>query len=129
MRALEKALARDKVKTYITEMSTLGLVEVTRKRTRESLGRLLCEPCPVCQGKGIVKSVETVCYAIFRDVIRESRLFDSDKFLIIASQLVADRLLDQNAMSLQDLQDFIGKPINIQVDTLYHQQDYDVILM
>ncbi len=129
MRALEKALAKDRVKTFITQMSSLGLVEVTRKRTRESLGRMLCEPCPVCEGKGIVKSTETICYSIFREIIRESHLFEASKYLIIASQVVADRLLDQDAKGLQNLQDFIGKPINIQVDSLYSQQDYDVILM
>ena len=129
MRALEKSLAQDRVKTFITQMSSLGLVEVTRKRTRESLGRMLCEPCPVCQGKGIVKSVETICYSIFREIVRETQLFEANKYLIIASPVIADRLLDESAQSLQELEAFIGKPINVQVDPLYHQQDYDLILM
>lgn len=129
MRALEKSLAHDRVKTFITQMSSLGLVEVTRKRTRDSLSSTLCEPCPVCQGKGIVKSVETICYSIFREIVRETQLFEANKYLIIASQGVADRLLDESAKSLQELEDFIGKPINVQVDPLYHQQDYDLILM
>lgn len=129
MRVLEKALSKDRVKTFITEMSSLGLVEVTRKRTRESLGRMLCEPCSLCKGKGIIKSAETICYTIFRDIIRETHLFEANQYLIIASQIVADRLLDQDAKGLQNLQDFIGKPINVQVDSLYTQQDYDVILM
>jgi ribonuclease G len=129
MRALDKSLAQDRVKTFITQMSSLGLVEVTRKRTRESLGRMLCEPCPVCEGKGIVKSVETICYSIFREIVRETQLFEADKYLIIASQVIADRLLDESAKSLQELEIFIGKPINVQVDPLYHQQDYDLILM
>ena len=128
MRVLEKALSKDRVKTFITEMSSLGLVEVTRKRTRESLGRMLCEPCPLCKGKGIIKSAETICYTIFREIIRETHLFEANQYLIIASQIVADRLLDQDAKGLQNLQDFIGKPINVQVDSLYNQQDYDVIL-
>ena len=110
-------------------MSSLGLVEVTRKRTRESLGRMLCEPCPVCEGKGIIKSVETICYSIFREIVRETQLFEADKYLIIASRVIADRLLDESAKSLQELEIFIGKPINVQVDPLYHQQDYDLILM
>ena len=129
MRALEKSLAQDRVKTFITQMSSLGLVEVTRKRTRESLGRMLCEPCAVCGGKGIVKSVETICYSIFREIVRETQLFEADKYLIIASQVIADRLLDESAKSLQELEVFIGKPINVQVDPMYHQQDYDLILM
>ena len=129
MRALEKSLTQDRVKTFITQMSSLGLVEVTRKRTRDSLGRMLCEPCPVCQGKGIVKSVETICYSIFREIVRETQLFEANKYLIIASQVIADRLLDESAQSLQELEAFIGKPINVQVDPLYHQQDYDLILM
>ncbi len=129
LRALEKALARDRAKVYVTEMSALGLVEITRKRTRESLERILCEPCPACEGRGVLKTAQTVCYEIFREILREARQFGADKYLVLASQIVVDMLLDEEAPSLVKLQEFIGKPIQLQVEALYNQEQFDVILM
>ncbi|MDA9982249.1 ribonuclease G [Gammaproteobacteria bacterium] len=129
MRALDKALAKDRIKTFVTEMSTLGLVEITRKRTRESLERVLCEPCPVCSGRGVQKTPLTICYDIFREILRESRQFDTEGFIVLASQVVIDMLLDEEATSLADLQEFVGKPIQLQVETMYHQEEYDVVLL
>ena len=126
--ALEDALGKDRVKTNITDMSPLGLVEVTRKRTRESLERTLCESCPVCDGKGSVKTVQTVCYQIFREILREDRSFKAQGYSLIASQQVIDMLLDEEATSLADLQEFINKPINLQVDMHYKQEVYEIIL-
>ncbi|MDH3640261.1 MAG: ribonuclease G [Gammaproteobacteria bacterium] len=128
MRALEKALTRDRIKTFVTEMSTLGLVEITRKRVRESLERTLCEPCPICRGRGILRTPQTVCYEIFREILREARQYDAEEFLVLASQVVVDMLLDEEATGLADLQEFIGKPIHLQVEVLYHQEEYDVVL-
>ncbi len=129
LRALEKTLERDRVKCYVTEMSPLGLVEVTRKRTRESLERLLCEPCPACDGKGLIKTAQTVCYEVFREILREARQFEAKEYLVVASQTVIDLLLDEEAASLVKLQEFIGKPIHLQVEALYQQEQYDVVLM
>jgi ribonuclease G len=129
LRTLEKALARDRVKTHITEMSPLGLVEITRKRTRESLERILCEPCPVCQGSGVLKTPTTVCYEIFREILREARQFGAERYLVLASQVVVDILLDEESASLLKLQEFIGKPIELQVEPQYHQEQFDVVLM
>ncbi len=129
LRALEKALARDRSKVYITEMSPLGLVEVTRKRTRESLEHVLCEPCPACKGRGVMKTPQTVCYEIFREILRESRQFEAGKFLVIAAQVVIDLLLDEESAGLLMLQEFIGKSVQLQVDTLYTQEQFDVVLM
>ncbi|HLQ25267.1 MAG TPA: ribonuclease G [Acidiferrobacterales bacterium] len=129
LRALEKALARDRTKLYVTEMSLLGLVEITRKRTRESLERILCAPCPVCDGRGVLKTAETVCYEIFREILREARQFGADKYLVLASQVVVDMLLDEEAPSLVKLQEFIGRPIQLQVEALYNQEQFDVILV
>ena len=128
MRALDKALSRDRIKTFVTEMSSLGLVEITRKRVRESLERTLCEPCPVCQGRGILRTPQTVCYEIFREILREARQYDAEEFLVLGSQVVVDLLLDEEATGLADLQEFIGKPIHLQVEALYHQEEYDVVL-
>ncbi len=129
LRTLEKALARDRVKTHITEMSPLGLVEITRKRTRESLEHILCEPCPVCKGSGALKTATTVCYEIFREILREARQFGAARYLVLASQPVVDMLLDEESMSLLKLQEFIGKPIQLQVEPQYHQEQFDVVLM
>ncbi|MDH3692985.1 MAG: ribonuclease G [Gammaproteobacteria bacterium] len=130
MRALEKALAKDRTKTFIsdTDMSNLGLVEITRKRTRESLKHMLTEQCRICGGRGVQKTAQTVCYEIFREILREARQFDANEFVVLASQVVVDLLLEDESSSLADLQDFIGKPIRLQVETMYHQELYDVVL-
>jgi len=129
LRSLEKALDKDHVKCHISQVSSLGLVEMTRKRTRESLEHVLCVPCPVCEGRGTIKSVETVCFEVFREILREARAFDAQKFLVLASQEVVDQLLDEESTSIAALEEFIGKPIKFQVETLYTQEQFDVVLM
>jgi ribonuclease G len=127
--ALEKALEQDRAKSHISEVSELGLVEMTRKRTRESLEHVMCETCPTCEGRASVKTAETVCYEIFRELMREARQFDAQKFLVLASQEVVDLLLDEESTSVAELEEFIGKSINFQVETLYTQEQFDVVLM
>jgi ribonuclease G len=127
LRALEKCLDKDHARTQITEVSTLGLVEMTRKRTRESLEHILCEECPTCGGRASLKTAETACYEIFREILRESRLFDAQQLLVLASQEVVDLLLDEESDSLAELEAFIGKPIKFQVESLYTQEQYDVV--
>jgi ribonuclease G len=102
---------------------------MTRKRTRESLEHVLCGACPTCQGRGSLKTPETVCYEIFRDLLREARQFDVQQYLVLASQEVVDVLLDEEATSLAELEAFIGKPIKLQVEALYTQEQFDVVLM
>jgi ribonuclease G len=129
LRNLEKALDRDHAKTAISSVSELGLVQMTRKRTRESLERTLCETCTTCQGRGTIKSAETVCYEIFREILREARTYENDALLVLASQAVVDRLLDEESGNVADLEEFIGKTIRFQVETLYTQEQYDVVLL
>jgi ribonuclease G len=129
-----KALARDRTRITISGFTQLGLVEMTRKRTRESLAHVLCEPCPTCGGKGEVKTARTVCYAILRDILREARQFGESieklrEFRILASQSVVDLFLEDEAQSLTMLSDFIGKPISMQVEGVYHQEQYDIVLV
>jgi ribonuclease G len=126
---LNKALLRDRTKISVSSFSALGLVEMTRKRTRESLAHILCEVCPACQGKGQVKTARTVCYEILRELLREAKQFNPREFRILASQEVVDMFLEEESQHLAMLGDFIGKPISLQVETLYHQEQYDVILM
>jgi ribonuclease G len=129
LRALEKALARDRSRVHFTEMSPLGLVELTRKRTRESLEHVLCQPCPVCQGRGVLKTPQTVCYEIFREILREARQFGAAEYCVVAAAAVVDLLLDEEATSLLGLQEFIRRPIQLRVEPTYHQEQYDVVLM
>jgi len=126
--ALSSAIAKDRVKVNITDMSPLGLVEITRKRTRESLEHLMCEPCPACGGRGMIKTVQTICYEILREVLREDRQFKARSYTIVASTEVVKLLLDEEASSLADLQDFIQRPISLQVDQHCQQQQYDIAL-
>ena len=126
---LRKAMARDPTRTTISGFSTLGLVEMTRKRTRESLAHILCEPCPTCQGRGQIKTAQTVCYDALREIMREARQFDAREYRIIASQSVIDLFLEDESASLAQLGDFIGKPISLQVETSYSQEQYDIILL
>ncbi len=129
LKALEKSLEKDHAKSTISEVSALGLVEMTRKRTRESLEHILCETCPTCGGRGSLKTPETVCYEIFREILREARQYDAQKLMVLASQEVVDLLLDEESTSLAELEEFIGKPIKFQVETQYTQEQYDVVLM
>jgi ribonuclease G len=129
LRALEKSLIKDHAKSNITEVSSLGLVEMTRKRTRESLEHVMCDVCPTCNGRGSIKSAETVCYEIFREIIREARQFDVSKLLVLASQEVVDLLLDEESASLAELETFIKVPIKFQVEALFTPEQYDVVLM
>lgn len=125
----KKALARDHTRITVNGFSALGLVEMTRKRTRESLAHLLCEPCPTCKGRGEVKTAQTVCYEILREILREARQFNAREYRILGSQQVIDMFLDEESQALAQLSDFIAKPISLQVETAYNQEQYDVILM
>jgi ribonuclease G len=127
--ALERALSGDRAQTHIVSLSPLGLVEMTRKRTRESLEHLLCEPCPTCTGRGFVRTPETVCNEIFREIVRQSRQFASRELLILAHQDVVDRLLDEESATLAELEAQVGRPIRLQVEALYGVDQYDVVLV
>ena len=127
--ALERALAGDRAQTHIVSLSPLGLVEMTRKRTRESLEHLLCQPCPSCSGHGFIRTPETVCNEIFREIVRQSRQFASRELLILAHQDVVDRLLDEESATLGELEAQVGRPIRLQVEALYGADHYDVVLV
>jgi ribonuclease G len=102
---------------------------MTRKRTRESLAHVLCEPCPTCSGRGEVRTARTVCYEILREILREARAFNAREYRILASQKVSDLFLEDESASLAMLSDFIGKPISMQLETSYTQEQFDIVLM
>ena len=126
---LDKALEKDRTRLTVNGFTQLGLVEMTRKRTRESLAHVLCEPCPTCTGRGELKTAQTVCYEILREILREAKQFNAREFRILASQSVIDLFLDEESQSLAQLGDFIGKPISLQVESLYTQEQYDIVLI
>ncbi|MDH5628541.1 MAG: ribonuclease G [Gammaproteobacteria bacterium] len=129
LRALEKALERDHAKTHISEVSSLGLVQMTRKRNSESLEHILCEACPTCDSKGSVKTSQTICYEIFRELYRSSKAYEAQQYLVLANQEVVDRMLDEEASYLAEVEAMIDKPVRFQVERMYTQEQYDVVLM
>jgi ribonuclease G len=129
MEALDLALANDPARTQISHVSPLGLVEMTRKRTRESLERILCDPCPACHGRGHVKSAETVCYEIFREILRQHRQFPFGELVVLATDDVVEMLLDEESGSLAELEDLTGRPIRLQAQVMNSNDAFDVVPM
>ena len=124
-----RALARDRTRMSVSGFTALGLVEMTRKRTRESLAHVLCQPCPSCDGRGEVKTSHTVCYEILREILREARAFNAREYRVLASQPVIDLFHEEESASVAMLSDFIGKPISMQVESSYTQEQFDIVLM
>ena len=129
LHSLEVAMNKDRAKTNIHGFTALGLIEMTRKRTRESLEHVLCGECPVCKGRGSIKTVETICFEIMREIVRVNRAYDADKFVVYASQVVADALLGEESHMLAELEVFVAKQIKVQTELLYHQDKFDVVMM
>jgi len=129
LHSLDVAMAKDNVKHSISSFSKLGLVEMTRKRTRESLEHILCGECSVCSGRGHLKTVETVCFEILREIVRVNRAYDSDKFIVYASSAVSESLINDEYHHLAELEVFIGKQIKVQTESMYNQEQFDVIMM
>lgn len=129
LQSLEQSLAGDRAKTSISGFSQLGLVEMTRKRTRESLEHVLCGTCPTCLGRGTVKTIETVCFEILREVLRVNRAYDADHFIVYASQAVSEMLTGDESHSLAELEVFMGKSVRVQTEMMYNQEQFDVVLI
>jgi ribonuclease G len=129
LRTLEKSLAKDHAKTTVYDFSPLGLVEMTRKRTVESLQRQLSETCEACGGRGMVRTPETVTYEIFREIVRAVRQFDAERLLVIASPKVVARITEEESTAVAELEEFLGKSIRFQADEQYLQEQYDVVLL
>ncbi len=124
-----KQLARDRTRTTLSGFSALGLVEMTRKRTRESLAHMLCQPCPTCEGRAQVKTPRSVCYDILREILREARQFNPREFRVVASAAVVEMMLDEESVHLAGLSEFIGKPISLSAEPGMNPEQYDIVLM
>ena len=129
LRTLEKSLVRDHARTTVYDFSPLGLVEMTRKRTVDSLERQLSETCPQCSGRGSVKTSETVTYEVFREITRAVRQFDAERLLVIASPKVVARITEEESAAVAELEEFLGKSIRFQADEQYLQEQFDVVLL
>jgi len=129
LRVLNQALARDPARTTVSGISELGLVEMTRKRTTESLEHRLCEPCPHCNGQGWQKSVETVCAEIFREILRAVRQFETGSLMVLAGPGVVDRMLDEYTGPLAELTERLGTSVRFQAEEQYAQDQFDVVLL
>ena len=125
---LEKSITLDRTRITINGFTQLGLVEMTRKRTRESLAHVLCEPCPTCLGQGEIKTIATISYQILRELVRESRQYNPKSLRIIASQKVVDFFHEEESQSIAMAEEFIGKTILLQIEPMYGQQEYDIVL-
>ena len=126
---LNRALARDHTRMSVNGFTQLGLVEMTRKRTRESLAHVLCEPCPTCGGRGQLRTSRTVCYEILRELLREAKQFNAREYRVLASPKVIDLFLDEESSSLAMLSDFIEKPVSLHAESGYTQEQYDIVLL
>ena len=126
---LEHALQRDHARTHISGLSPLGLVEMTRKRSTESLGHLMCEPCPHCKGGGSVKSAETVGLEVFREIMRSGKRREATRLLVMAPPCVVDHVLDEQSDTVAGLEEFIGRPIRFQREEQYTREQFDVVLL
>lgn len=129
LRTLERALDKDHAKTHISEVSSLGLVQMTRKRNRESLEHILCESCPTCDSRGSIKTAQTICYEILRELHRSAKAYEAKTYLVLASQNVVDRMLDEETNHLAELESLINKPVRFQAEPLYTQEQFDVVLI
>ena len=129
LHSLEIATSKDRAKSNIHGFTALGLIEMTRKRTRESLEHVLCDECPVCKGKGSMKTVETICFEVMREIVRVNRAYDADYFVVYAAPNVADALLGEESHMLAELEVFVSKQIKVQTEMLYNQDKFDVVMM
>lgn len=125
--ALTKSMQGDSALGEIAPFSKLGLIEMTRKRTSESLEDLLCEDCVVCHGRGVIKTAETVCCDIFRKIICDAQSCEKDKLMLHVAASVANRLLNEEAQKFSDLQQSVGKTISVHVELSYNQEHFDLI--
>jgi len=129
LNSLDVSMSTDRAKSNIHGFTALGLVEMTRKRTRESLEHVLCGECSACKGRGSIKTVETICFEIMREIVRVNRAYDADKFVVYAAQNVAEALMGEESHMLAELEVFVAKQIKVQTELLYHQDKFDVVMM
>ena len=128
LRRLERSIEGDSMKTRIYGLNDLGLVIWTRERLRECLSDFLRESCTQCRGTVQIKTVETVCYEIFRGAMRDFLAYSAEITTVIADPSVIDLLIDDESDSLADLETFIHRPIRLQVDSSFSQDRYEVVV-
>jgi len=126
---LGRAISHDMTRVTINGFTQLSLVEITRKRTRESLAQILCETCPTCKGRGVVKTAQTVAYEILRELLREARQFKAREMRVLAAPDVINLFLEEESSALAMLSGFVGRPISLHAEPGYHPEHYDIVLL
>lgn len=126
--SLVEAMDQTYSRYTIESLSAIGLLQMTRKRTRESLGHILCETCPACEGRGYIKTIETVAYEVMREVLREAAQFKPASMMIICSHEINDYLSDDEPDVLADLEETLGIPLTLKTDYYYGRDQYDIAL-
>jgi len=124
--AFLEAMKKDRAKNTILHISELGLIQMTRKRVRESLGRVLCEPCPYCEGKGFVKSPQTLCYEILRKITKMARHAE-DRIIVTANPSVAELLSDEERAGIEEIEGRYGIKVIVKEDAKLHQENYEIV--
>ncbi len=126
--AFVEAMKKDRAKNTISHISELGLIQMTRKRVRESLGRTLCEPCPYCEGKGFVKSPKTLCYEIFRKIKKIARS-GGERIVVTAHPSVAELLSDEERAGLEMIEHLYNVKVTVRENRNLHQENYEVSVL
>ncbi|MBZ0157254.1 MAG: Rne/Rng family ribonuclease [Alphaproteobacteria bacterium] len=127
-KAFVEAMKKDRAKNTIYTISELGIIQMTRKRVRESLGRVLCEQCPYCEGRGFIKSARTVAYEIFRKV-RKMNLASGTMAMIKANHAVAELLSDEERQGIEEIEEEYGIQLIIKEDIKLHQENYEITVL
>ena len=127
--ALRDATYKDKSKSNILHMSELGLIEMTRKRTKESIGQVLCEPCSYCDGEGYLKSKQTVCYEVLRELERQRKDFYGRNVLVMAHPEVAAMFCDEERAALERVEERMHALVSVKADPNLHLENYDIALL
>lgn len=125
--ALKEAFKKDRSKTHVLPISELGLVQMTRKRIRKPLNRLLCEPCFYCEGEGYLMSRQSICYNIYREVIRDSGDIPGKRLTLMVNPEIAERLHGEENHIILSLEQALGKSIIIYPNPRYHMEEYEII--
>ena len=124
--ALKEALKKDKSKTHVLPMSDMGLIQMTRKRTRDPLTRILCEPCYYCEGEGYLISRQSICYNIYREILRDFHELNGTRLTLQVNPQIAELFLDEENLLITALEKSIGRQIVIYPNPEFHMEQFDI---
>ena len=126
LNTLQEALRKDRTKTNVVEMSELGLVQMTRKRVRENLGGHMCDPCPYCEGRGLIRSIPSISYDMLREIRKEAGTTMDDRITALAHPDVVSFLYDEERFAIEEIEKGLHKKIVLKADNSYHLEQFDI---